>query len=53
MLRFYHEKWKVNPKTQRKNSKLKEKLETQGKKLNISEAMSSPTLPSDVKKSLP
>ena len=44
-------KWnKIFPKTQEKNSKLKEKTQNSRKKLNVSEDLSSPTLPSDVKK---
>ena len=45
-------KLKRKLKTQEKNSKLKEKTQNSRKKLNVSEDLSSPTLPSGVKKSL-
>ena len=48
--RFFGKKDNIFPKTQEKNSKLKEKTQNSRKKLNVSEDLSSPTLPSDVKK---
>ena len=50
--KIFWKKSSIFPKTQEKFSKLKEKTQNSRKKLNIREDLSSPTLPSGVKKSL-
>ena len=48
--KIFWKKSNIFPKTQEKFSKLKEKTQNSRKKLNIREDLSSPTLPSGVKK---